>query len=183
MIAKRIFDIVLSLIALVFMGWLIFLGYVVASIDTKSNGFFLQKRVGQFGKLFVIYKLKTINPATQEMSSVGKFLRKYKIDELPQILNVLIGNMSFVGPRPDIPGYYDLLEGEDRKILELKPGITSLASIKYADEENLLARQKNPLKYNDEVIFPDKIKMNLDYYHVKSFWLDIIIIIRTFARI
>lgn len=87
--------------------------------------------------------------------------------------------MSVVGPRPDIPGYYDLLEGENRKILELKPGLTSEASIKYANEEELLSKQENPLKYNDEVIFPDKVKINLDYYYNRSFWLDIKIIIQT----
>lgn len=90
--------------------------------------------------------------------------------------------MSVVGPRPDIPGYYDLLEGENRKILELKPGLTSEASIKYANEEELLSKQENPLKYNDEVIFPDKVKINLDYYYNRSFWLDIKIIIQTIFK-
>ncbi len=90
--------------------------------------------------------------------------------------------MSFVGPRPDIEGYYDKLEGENRKILALKPGLTSLASIKYAQEEAILANQNNPLKYNDEVIFPDKIKMNLDYYNSHSFFVDLKIILKTIFR-
>ena len=109
------------------------------------------------------------------------FLRKSKIDELPQLLNVLFGQMSFVGPRPDIPGYYDKLVGEDRKILELKPGLTSKASLKYFNEEFLLSTQPNPLEYNDSVIFPDKVKMSLEYYYKKSFREDLKIIFKTFS--
>src|SRR5690606_6092999 len=179
---KRLFDIFVSLTALLLLGWLMLLGFVLASIDTRSNGFFLQKRVGQHGKLFTIYKLQTIHPKTQKISSIGRFLRKYKVDELPQFINVFIGKMSIVGPRPDIVGYYDVLEGENRKILELKPGITSLASIKYADEEYISSQQKEPLKYNDEVIFPDKVKMNLDYYYNRNFWMDLKIIIKTIFK-
>jgi len=149
-------------------------------IDTSSTGLFLQKRVGQYGKLFTIYKIRTINSKTGKISYIGRFFRKYKIDEFPQFFNVLVGNMSFVGPRPDIGGYYDLLEGENRKILQLKPGITSFASIKYANEEVLLANKQDSLKYNDEIIFPDKVKMNLEYYYTRSLWLDIKIIFKTF---
>ena len=113
------------------------------------------------------------------VSSFGKFIRTSKIDELPQFLNVLAGDMSLVGPRPDIAGYYDRLEGDQRKILELRPGITSEASIKYRDEERLLQAQPDPLKFNDEVIFPDKVRMNLEYYHCRGLMRDIEIIIRT----
>lgn len=180
--SKRFFDIVFASFFLLLFGWVIVVGYILASIDTQSNGFFLQKRVGQYGKLFTIYKLQTIHPKTQKISAMGQFLRKYKVDELPQFINVLIGNMSVVGPRPDIVGYYDKLEGEDRKVLNLKPGITSLASIKYANEEYLLSEQKEPLKYNDEVIFPDKVKMNLDYYYNRNFWMDLKIIIKTIFK-
>lgn len=176
---KRIFDILFSLIGLLFFGWLILLFWLLASFDTKSNGFFFQNRVGQFGKIFKIVKLKTIIPKTEEITPIGAFLRKYKIDELPQFWNVLIGKMSIVGPRPDILGYYDILEGENRKILELKPGLTSLASIKYANEEEILGLQENPLVYNDTVIFPDKVRMNLDYYYNHSFFGDLKIIVIT----
>lgn len=176
---KRFFDFLLSLILLVFLSPVLLTGFIISSIDTSSNGLFFQKRVGQYGKLFTIYKLKTINPKTEKIAVVGKFLRKSKIDELPQLFNVLIGNMSFVGFRPDIEGYYDKLEGENRKILEMKPGITSEASIKYADEEEILASKENPLEYNDTVIFPDKVKMNLEYYYNRNFINDITIIIRT----
>ena len=117
------------------------------------------------------------------ISPLGRFLRKTKLDELPQLWNVLIGDMSFVGPRPDIPGYYDILEGEARKVLELKPGITSLASIKYRDEECILKTQNNPSEYNDTVLFPDKVKMNLDYYYNRSFFGDLKIILKTFRII
>ena len=110
---------------------------------------------------------------------MGAFLRNSKLDELPQLWNIVIGNMSFVGPRPDIAGYYDVLEGENRKILELKPGLTSLASIKYSKEELLLEQQENPLNYNDTVIFPDKVKMNLQYYYSNSVFIDVKIIWKT----
>lgn len=176
---KRIFDILISFLGLVFFGWLIMIFWVLISIDTKSNGLFVQKRIGQFGKPFKIYKLKTIHPKTRTNSKLGMFFRKSKMDELPQLWNVFLGDMSFVGPRPDIAGYYDVLEGEHKKILELKPGITSLASIKYADEEAILAQQTNPLDYNNNIIFPDKVKMNLDYYYHHSFIGDIKIISKT----
>lgn len=177
--AKRIFDILLSLIGLLSVGWFLFVFWIMVSFDTQSNGLFIQERIGQWGKVFKIYKLKTMHPATAKISSLGRFLRKSKIDELPQLWNVLKGDMSFVGPRPDVAGYYDLLQGEARKILELKPGITSEASIKYANEETLLAQQGNPLEYNDMVIFPDKVRLNLDYYYNRSFFGDMVIIVKT----
>ena len=104
------------------------------------------------------------------------------MDELPQFINVLKGEMSIVGPRPDIEGYYDTLDGENRKILELKPGITSLASLKYYNEEEILEQQDNPLLYNDTVIFPDKVKMNLAYYYNQNLVLDLKIILKTILR-
>ena len=175
---KRTFDIVLSLIALILIWWLLILLYIIASVGTKSNGLFIQKRIGRFGKPFSIYKFRTID-SDGEMNATSRFLRRSKLDELPQLINVLIGDMSFVGPRPDIPGYYDKLIGEDRKILDLRPGITSAASIKYKNEEVILANESNPLHYNDNVIYPDKIKMNLDYYHNHTLFGDIIILWKT----
>lgn len=179
---KRIFDIINSFVGLLLIGWLLVFFWIIAFIDTKSNGLFVQERVGQWGRIFKIYKLKTICPNTNHISKIGLFLRQTKIDELPQLWNVLTGDMSFVGPRPDIPGYYDLLEGESRKVLELRPGITSNASIKYQDEETLLAHQENPLDFNDTIIFPDKVQMNLEYYYNRSFFGDIRIIIRTLFK-
>ena len=113
------------------------------------------------------------------ITPLGAKLRKYKIDELPELWNVLIGNMSFVGPRPDVPGYADKLEGEDRNILKLRPGITGPASLKYRNEEELLAKQANPQEYNDFVIYPDKVRINLFYLKHYSFIMDIKIIIAT----
>ena len=176
---KRIFDIFFSLLSIQLLIGLLLISWLLACIDTRSNGVFLQNRVGQNGKPFTIYKLKTIR-ANNVVSKLGAFLRKYKLDELPQLINVLKGDMSVVGPRPDIIGYYDQLKGENRKILTLKPGLTSLAAIKYANEEAILKQQENMVQYNNEVIFPDKVELNLKYYYSHSFWGDIEIIGQTF---
>ncbi len=181
---KRIFDIIFSVLALVFCSWILILFFIFCSIDTNASGIFVQERVGQFGKLFRIYKLRTMKVSDSNISALGTFLRKYKIDELPQLWNVFVGNMSFVGPRPDVPGYYDLLQGEERNILKLKPGITSLASLKYVDEEYILKQQPNPKQYNDEVIFRDKVKMNLEYYQNENYFVeDIKIILKTIGSL
>ncbi len=182
MSSKNFLDFFLSLlIILTLFGFLIII-FILTTIDTKSNGLFIQNRVGQFGGNFKIFKFKTIHDTSRLSTTFGKFLRKSKIDELPQLVNILLGQMSFVGPRPDIEGYYDKLEGENRKILELKPGLTSLASIKYSNEEEVLGKKENPLQYNDEIIFPDKVKMNLEYYYNQSFVLDLQIIFKTVFR-
>lgn len=177
--AKRLFDMVLSCLLLLLLGWFLLLLWLVAAIDTKSGGLFNQIRIGRFGKSFTIFKFRTMHLKTGTISSVGRLLRQSKFDELPQLVNVLVGEMSFVGPRPDVPGYYDKLEGDARKILELRPGLTSEASLKYFNEEKILASVPNPLQYNDEVIFPDKVKMNLDYYRHRTFFGDIKIMWRT----
>lgn len=179
---KRLFDACFSLTFLILFGWLLLAVWVVSALSTGSNGIFLQKRIGRFGQPFTIYKFRTIHIATGTTNKMSSFLRKSKLDELPQLLNVLRGEMSVVGPRPDVPGYYDKLQGEERKILNLRPGITSLASIKYSNEEKLLDQQQNPLQYNDDVIFPDKVRMNLEYYYNQSFWLDFRIICKTIFR-
>lgn len=150
---------------------------------------FWQKRIGQYGKEFKMVKFRSMS-AVHSGSSVsvagesritplGAKLRKYKLDELPELWNVLKGDMSFVGPRPDVPGYADKLQGEDRNILKLKPGITGPASLKYRNEEELLALQANPQEYNDNVIYPDKIRINLYYLKNYSFWTDLKIIFCT----
>ena len=120
----------------------------------------------------------TANVQTK-ISKSGSIFRKYKLDELPQILNILSGNMSFVGPRPDVPGYADCLQGEDRIVLKLKPGITGPASIKYKNEEKILAAQINPQEYNDTIIWPDKVKINKTYYNNYTFSKDIKYILQT----
>jgi lipopolysaccharide/colanic/teichoic acid biosynthesis glycosyltransferase len=178
---KRIFDIVFSLFAILLLIIPLVLLFLLSSLDTNSNGIFIQERVGQFGKFFKMFKLKTIK-SDGSISLFGRFLRKSKIDELPQFLNVFIGDMSIVGPRPDISGYYDLLEGQERDILKLKPGITSSASLKYVNEETILQQQINPQEYNDKVIFKDKVKMNLHYFHNNSLIIDLMIIFKTIKK-
>jgi lipopolysaccharide/colanic/teichoic acid biosynthesis glycosyltransferase len=184
---KRFFDILFSALGLVIFFLVLILVWLIAVFDTRTNGIFTQERIGQYGKPFKIYKLRTIQLSTVsgalQISRFGRLLRKYKLDELPQLINVLNGEMSIVGPRPDISGYYDLLEGENRKVLELKPGLTSLASLKYYNEDKLLQKQAFPLKYNDEVLFPDKVKMNLEYYYQQSLSVDFKIIVGTFKLI
>jgi lipopolysaccharide/colanic/teichoic acid biosynthesis glycosyltransferase len=176
---KRTFDIFLSLIALILLGWLLLIIFISVSLSYRGKGIFLQQRVGRHGKLFAIFKFRTMHPETKKIGRFSQFLRDSKIDEMPQLINVLIGDMSFVGPRPDIPGYYDKLEGEARKILELRPGITSIASLKYKNEEAELAKQNDPLRHTDEVLFPDKVRLNLDYYYRRTFRYDIKIIFWT----
>lgn len=184
---KRLFDILFSVILLFLFFWVLFIVWLFAIIDTGTNGIFIQERIGQYGKQFKIYKFRTIqvsqNSKKNKVSRIGRLLRNYKLDELPQLINVLKGEMSIVGPRPDVEGYYDLLENENRKIIELKPGLTSLASLKYYNEEVLLSKQANAVAYNDKVLFPDKVRMNLKYYHDHTFYGDLQIITATFKFI
>ncbi len=155
----------------------------ITAIDTQSNGFFTQVRIGQHGKPFLIYKLRTLHSKTHKMSAFGHALRTTKLDEIPQILNLLKGEMTFVGPRPDLPGYADELVGADQIILKLKPGITGLASLKYRNEEQLLAQQTNPQHYNDEVIWPDKVRINKWYAQNRTFIMDLQILFYTLVPI
>lgn len=182
---KRLFDLIFSLLGLVATGWLVLLFYILATLDTRQNGLFAQERIGQYGKKFTIYKLRTMrwNAAGQPtISALGAFLRKSKIDELPQLYNVLANDMSFVGPRPDVAGYYDQLQGDDRKLLDLKPGITGPASLKYYNEEQVLSQQSDPKQYNDTVIFPDKVRINLNYQAHQSLGLDLTILFITLFK-
>ena len=190
---KRIFDFSSSLLGLVILFPLLILISFAIKIGSSGPILFLQKRVGKDGKQFILIKFRSMminqesnNTATAKgdnrITTIGVFLRRYKLDELPELWNVLKGEMSLVGPRPDVPGYADNLKGKDRKILKLRPGITGTASLKYANEEEILSMQDNPQKYNDEVIFPDKVKINLEYYENQTLWLDIKIIFATIFR-
>ncbi|MDD6906492.1 MAG: sugar transferase, partial [Finegoldia magna] len=187
---KWIFDRVMALVGLVVLSPL--LAVVALLIAIKMPGgpvLFRQKRVGQYGELFTMVKFRSMTVAhggssisvagESRITPLGAKLRKYKLDELPELWNVLIGDMSFVGPRPDVPGYADKLVGEDREILQLKPGITGPASLKYRNEEEILASVEDPIRYNDEVIFPDKVRINREYMEEWSFWGDIWIIFKT----
>ena len=180
---KRLFDILISVICLATFGGVLLICILIASVDTNSFGLFFQSRIGQHGKPFTIFKIKTFSDRSKKSTKFGRFLRATKLDELPQLINVLIGNMSLIGPRPDIAGYADRLSGKDRIVLNIKPGITGLASIKYRDEEEILNSQRNPLEYNDSVIWPDKVRINKWYVQNHTLWMDIAILYYTvFAR-
>ena len=190
---KRFFDLFFSSLFLIILFPFFLLISLLVKLSSKGPVFFIQKRIGRYGQHFNMIKFRSMLDKLEDKNSVtckgdyritkfGKFLRKYKLDELPELVNVIIGDMSLVGPRPDVPGYADKLNNEDRLILNLRPGITGPATLKYSNEEKILSLQKNPTKYNDEVIYPDKVKINLDYYYNNSIWLDIKIIFATVFR-
>lgn len=179
-ILKRSFDIFASFFTL----WLLFvpmlLLIVIATVETKKNGLFCQTRIGKNAKPFLMFKIRTlkgkdhtIKELNTQQTVVGKWLRKTKLDELPQLINVLNGTMSLVGPRPDVAGYADNLQGKDRIILSVRPGITGPATIKFKNEEILLLSQNNPQEYNDQVIWPEKVKINIQYLNNWSFSKDL----------
>lgn len=187
---KYIFDRVVSLVGLLLI-WplLLVLVLMIRRSMPGAPAIFKQQRVGKDSRLFTMYKFRTMVPhhggssvsvaGENRITPFGEKLRRYKLDELPELWNILIGDMSFVGPRPDVPGYADCLVGEDREILNLRPGITGPASLKYRDEEELLAKVEDPIAYNDEVIYPDKVRLNRYYYHHYSFVMDIRMIFAT----
>lgn len=198
MLLKWLFDKLASLFGLLFLSPVLLVVAILIKVKMPGPVLFCQKRVGQYGKLFTVYKFRSMTVKAEasvasrdsdatsiasteqnRITPLGEKLRRYKLDELPELWNVLKGNMSFVGPRPDVPGYADQLQGEERDILKLKPGITGPASLKYRNEEELLASVDNPAQYNDEVIFPDKVKLNLYYLKHYSFIKDIQMIICT----
>ncbi len=188
-IVKRLFDFTFSFIGIILCLVPILTLILIATVSTKKFGLFSQKRIGQYAKIFTMYKIRTMRVQSHEnfvttakdprITFDGKFLRASKLDELPQLFNVLIGNMSFVGPRPDVIGYADKLEGEDRIVLSVKPGITGPATLKYKNEEELLAQQVNPKEYNDTVIWKEKVKINREYIKNWSFLGDLNYIFKT----
>ncbi len=184
MLLKYLFDRICALLGLIVVSPLLLVVAVLIKVRMPDGPIlYTQKRVGKDGKLFTIYKFRTMRVGTDQSSvsvagesritPLGEKLRRYKIDELPELWNVLIGDMSFVGPRPDVPGYADCLTGDDRRILYLRPGITGPASLKYRNEEYLLAQQPNPQAYNDQVLFPDKVRLNKYYLDHYSFAKDL----------
>ena len=190
MFFKWLFDRTVSFVGLLLLWPVLIVVAVLIKIKMPGGpAFFTQKRVGRDGRLFTMYKFRSMTvghggssvsvAGESRITPLGAKLRKYKLDELPELWNVLIGDMSFVGPRPDVPGYADALTGEAREVLKLRPGITGPASLKYRDEEEILAGVEDPQKYNDEVIFPDKVRMNRYYLHHYSFWMDIRMIFAT----
>ncbi|NSW94699.1 MAG: sugar transferase [Bacteroidales bacterium] len=189
---KRGFDIVAAFFGLVLLIPLILLFAVLIKVRMPGKVFFVQERAGKNGKIFRLIKFRTMVEnhsgtvitvkGDNRITPLGAWLRKYKLDELPELWNVLKGDMSFVGPRPDVPEYADKLKGEERLILTMRPGITGPATLKYADEEGILASVDDPVKYNDEVIFPDKVKINMDYLRTHSLPGDISLILKTVFR-
>lgn len=192
---KYLFDKIAALLGIIILSPVMLIIFIIHKIVMSGGNFiFKQERVGQFGKIFNIYKIRTMKNNVEKNDNFvttanddrilpfGKWLRRTKLDEIVELVNVLKGDMSLVGPRPDVEGYADKLEGNDRKILELRPGITGPASLKYINEEEILAKADNPQQYNDEVIFPDKVKINLEYYDNRTFWGDVRIIINTIFR-
>jgi len=189
---KRGFDIITAFFGLIVLFPLFLIIALLIKLRMPGPVLFCQKRAGRYGKLFTIYKFRTMNinhggntvsiKGENRITPLGSELRKYKLDELPELWNVLKGDMSLVGPRPDLPEYANKLTGEERKILELRPGITGPATLKYANEEELLASVSDPQRYNDEVLWPDKVRINLHYYYNKSLSGDIVIILETLGR-
>lgn len=183
MVFKYIFDRIMALLGLLFLWPVLVVVAILIKIYMPGPVFFVQQRVGKDGKLFPCHKFRSMSvghngssvsvAGESRITPLGAKLRKYKFDELPELWDVLIGNMSFVGPRPDVPGYADKLQGEDRIILSLRPGITGPATLKYRNEEELLATVEDPIKYNDEVIYPDKVRINRHYASHYSFVDDL----------
>ena len=192
MLLKRLFDIAVSGAGLVVLSPLFALLCALVKYSSRGPVFFRQKRVGRGARLFTAIKFRTMYNGTEKhgvitaasdprITRLGRILRRLKIDELPQLWNVLVGNTSLVGPRPDVPGYADRLSGEARKILDLRPGITGPATLYFRFEEQLLAAVPDPARFNDEVLWPMKVAMNLNYLKSWSFWRDIGFILITLA--
>lgn len=192
LIIKQWTDTFLSVWGLVFFAPLLLVVAAIVKFTSKGPVFYIAPRVGQYGKLFNLYKFRTMFVGADKekegsvtvdgdrrITPVGRILRKTKIDELPSLINVLKGEMSFVGPRPDVEGYADKLVGKDRKVLELKPGITGPATLKYAREEDILASVDDPIRYNNEVIYPDKVAINVDYLLNYTPFTDFVLVFKT----
>jgi len=188
---KRIFDIVFSFFGLIILLPLLLILAILIKIESKGPLFYLQSRVGRYGKDFKIFKFRTMFVGSDKkglltlgdrdprVTRIGYYLRKYKLDELPQLINVLIGNMSFVGPRPEVRKYVDYYSKEDLIILNVKPGITDYASITYRDEAELLKGTSNPEQFYIENIMPKKIELNKKYINSPSLLTDLKIIFST----
>lgn len=192
---KRFFDIVASLLGLIVLSPLLLVVAIWVKLDSEGPVFFRQVRVGRYNKDFRIFKFRSMRVGSDKGSQVtiggrdprvtrsGYFIRKFKIDELPQLINVLVGDMSLVGPRPEVRHYVDYWTPEQMRVLDVRPGITDPASIRFRNENELLAKAKNPEKYYVEVIMPQKIKLYLDYVNQASFWYDLKLILQTFKVI
>jgi lipopolysaccharide/colanic/teichoic acid biosynthesis glycosyltransferase len=194
-VLKRLLDILLSTIGLLLLLPVFAVLALCIVLDSKGSVLFRQTRVGKGGVDFKLLKFRTMRPLAESegqltiggrdnrITRIGFFLRKYKLDELPQLLNVLMGHMSLVGPRPEVRRYVNLYNAEQLKVLNVRPGITDYASIKYANESDLLAQINEPEQFYIETIMPDKLAINLDYLAKRSLWGDVKILFKTFAKI
>ena len=170
----RVLDIFFSFLGIVILSPVFLIIYLAICLESKGGGIYAQSRIGQFERVFYLYKFRSMRVGADKGSLItigddnritksGKFIRKYKLDELPQLFNVLKGDMSLVGPRPEVAKYVNLYTEEQRKVLDVRPGITDYASIAYADENHILELSDNPEKTYVEQIMPDKIKLNMQY--------------------
>lgn len=195
MIIKRIFDIVFSIIALLLLFPFFLLIALLIKLDSKGPILFIQGRVGKDNKGFNIFKFRTMFVQSQieglltlgnhdsRITKIGYFLRRYKIDEFPQLINILKGNMSFVGPRPELRYYVNFYNDDDLKIFKIKPGITGLASLKYRNEVELLKAANNPEDFYINTIIPDKLKYNKEYIKRQNFFFDLKLILMTIIKV
>lgn len=189
---KRSFDVISAFMALLLLMPLLLLVSLLIKLTMPGPVLFRQKRLGFGGRPFTICKFRSMKVNRSKVSitlssdnritPLGRFLRRSKIDELPQLWNILRGDMSVVGPRPDVPGYSDKLQGSDQLLWTVRPGLTGLDSISYPDEETILDQQPDPQKYYDEVLWPDKVRLNLAYIKNRSFLMDMAIILFTIFR-
>lgn len=192
---KRIFDLFFSVFGIIILAPLFIIISILVILDSPGGIFYLQKRVGKNNKVFKLFKFRTMKIGSDKkglltvgntdsrITQTGLWLRKYKLDELPQLFNVLIGEMSLVGPRPEVRKYVDMYSPEQLQVLSVKPGITDNASIEYADENELLAGQSNPENYYINEVMPAKLKINLEYISKQSVSEDFRIILKTIYRI
>jgi lipopolysaccharide/colanic/teichoic acid biosynthesis glycosyltransferase len=193
-IIKRIFDFLVSLIGILIISPVFIIVSIAIKLDSTGKVMFLQRRVGRYGKEFNIYKFRTMITDAEKIgkqitvgkdnriTKVGAFLRKFKIDELPQLFNVLKGDMSLVGPRPEVPKYVALYNKEQKKVLDVRPGITDMASLRYKDENDILGKVDNPEEYYINVIMKDKLNLNLEYIEKSNIFFDVYLIIKTIIK-
>ncbi|MBS5938021.1 sugar transferase [Clostridium sp.] len=191
---KRCFDVIVSLLGIIILSPVFIIVSIAIKLDSKGDVFFLQKRVGRYGKEFNIYKFRTMVTDAEKLgkqitvgkdnriTKVGASLRKFKIDELPQLFNVFKGDMSLVGPRPEVPKYVALYNEEQKRVLSVRPGITDIASLRYKDENDILGEVENPEEYYIKVIMKDKLDLNLEYIEKSNLLFDIYLIIKTIVK-
>ncbi len=193
-IAKRVFDILSSLIALVIFSPILMIISIWIALDSRGGIFYRQIRVGKNQKEFGLYKFRSMRSYSDKagqitigndsrITKVGEFIRKFKIDEIPQLINIIKGDMSVVGPRPEVPKYVKMYSAEQLNVLTVLPGLTDYASIEYLDEQKILGAADDPDKAYIEEVMPAKLKLNLKYIADRSFWLDIKLIFRTIGKI